>query len=174
MTIKYKEHIKKDVKGWKAVLYIIAFIIGINMITQMLKKLPNQMIAGYISIAILLVMIVLSFKIINRLIIEYEFILTKNVLKANKLIGKRAAKQVLNINLKQIEYLVLQEKLKTHAQDLNKKVKEKQNLTLIGIHQDKVVGFYKEADKFNSFIFQPNENMLNALKSELGEEKVIV
>lgn len=174
MTIKYKEYIKKEVKGWKAILYIIAFIIAINTITQMLRQLSNQRLAGYISISILLAMIVLSFKIINRLIIEYEFILTHNSFKANKLIGKRAPKQVLDIKLKQIEYFVSEEKLKTDAKNLKKKVAKKQNLSLVGMNQDKVVGFYKEGDKLHSFIFQPREKMLEALRNELGEENIII
>lgn len=174
MTAKYTEKIKTDVKGWKVILFLIAFIIAINVITQMLKQLENQRLAGYISIAILLTMIVLSFKIINRYITEYEFILTQSRLKVNKLVGKRSSKEVLDINLKQMEYIVSEESLKTDSRDLKIKADSKQNLTLIGMNREKMVGFYRDGGRTNSFIFQPNEKMLEALRNGLGEEKVIL
>jgi hypothetical protein len=174
MTAKFTEKIKTDVKGWKVILFLIAFIIAINGITQILKQLDNQRLAGYISIAILLAMIVFSFKIINRYITEYEFIMTQSRFKANKIVGKRSSKEVFDINLKQMEYIVSQESLKTGNRDLRKKINEKQNLTLIGIKREKMIGYYREGENLNSFIFQPNEKMLVALKKGLGEDKVII
>lgn len=174
MTVKYTEKIKTHVKSWKLVLFIIAIIITINGITQMLTQLENQRLAGYISIAVLFAMMVFSFKIINRYITEYEFILTQSRIKVNKLIGRRSSKIVLDINLKQVEYIVSEERLRTDSRDLNKKVKEKQNLTLIGLNRGKMIGFYREGDSLNRFIFQPNEKMLEVLKKGLGEEKILI
>lgn len=174
MTIKYKEHIKKEVKGWKAVLFILAFIIAIKIITEVLIQLPNQRLAGYASVAILILMIAFSFKIINRVITEYEFILTHNALKVEKIIGKRGHKQVLNVKFKQIEYFISEERLKIDQQQEKRKIRKKQNLTLIGMEEKKVIGVYTEQDKLYSFIFQPDEKMLDILRNELGKEKIIL
>ncbi len=170
---KYSEKVKVSVNSTSGILFILLFIVGVMGITSLLKQLKNQLLAGYISIGILLIMIVFAFKVINRFISEYEFVISGSRFKVSRITGKRSTREVINIHLKQIDYIVSTDEL-SNNRELNKNVSKKYNLTLVGLKRDKLIGFYKEGNKVYSFTFQPSEKMRKFLINELGNDKVIL
>ena len=169
---KYKEKVKVNIDNRKGILFIILFIIGINVITQLLRQLKNQLLAGYISIGILIIMYIFVFKIINRFLSEYEFLISGSRFTVTRIIGKRSSREVLSIHLKQIDYIVSMDKLKDNR-ELDKRRKN-YKFSLMGFKRDKFAGFFNEGDRLYSFTFQPSEKMKKFLISELGEDKVIL
>lgn len=173
MAAKYKETIRKSVKNWKMIVIIVGFIVAINGITYLLRLMEDQRLAGYLSIGIFLLMVVFSFKVIDRLITEYQYVLSKGRFITNKFIG-RSAKEVLNIDINSIEYIAPKERLMSED-SLRRKVRIKQNFTLVRFERNIYVACYKnDKGHYGSFQFQPNEKLLEILKNEIGEEKVIV
>ena len=85
---KYSEKVKVSVNSTSGILFILLFIVGVMGITSLLKQLKNQLLAGYISIGILLIMIVFAFKVINRFISEYEFVISGSRFKVSRITGK--------------------------------------------------------------------------------------
>jgi len=172
MAAKYKETIRKDVKNWKMILIIISFILGINWITYLLKLMENQRLAGYLSIGVFLFMIVLSFKVVDRLITEYQYVLSKGRFITNKFVG-RSTKEVLNIDIASIEYIISQEAL-ARNEALKKKLRIKQNFTLVKLDRVKYMVYYRmERGRYGGFLFQPHRKLLEILKNEIGEDRVI-
>lgn len=175
MAVKYKLELKrKNKESWKVFGLILMTAILFNIITIFLNKMEDTLLAGWLSLGLLIFMTLFTFRLLKYALYEYEYILTHNKIEINKVLGKRI-REVYDINLDDIEYIVSQETLKENK-DLKKDVKRRKRYHLsIGAMKRKVyIGYFKdEENQWSSFSFQPDSRMLKGIQKQIGEEKMI-
>lgn len=175
MAVKYKLQLKRDNKeSWKifGLILIIAFLF--NIVTIFLNNIENTLLAGWLSLGMLIFMALFAFYILKYALYEYEYILTHNKIEIHKILGKRI-REVYDIDLDRIEYIVPQEYVKENK-DLQKDVKRGKSYRLnIGVVKRKVyIGYFRdEEEQISSFFFQPDDRMLQGIEKQIGKDKII-
>ena len=139
---------------------------------SLLVIIPSIIVAGFLTLTgglgfsflVLLVCGYLVFSIYSRFNIEYEYSLTNSELDIDVIYNKRKRKNVLNINLENIDYLANLSHLK-NEQNSGENVQIKNFSKSKGTH----LIFIKDT----KIIFEPNEDFLNSIKKRLSFNKVI-
>ncbi len=174
MAEKYRLELKRDNKqSWGIIGSILLTAFIANIIISLLNQMENIVLAGWLSIGVLVILTVITFKIVKHTLYEYEYILTHNKLEMNKMLGKKI-REIYDIQLNHIDYMVSQDKLKKDP-SLQKEIKRKRryNLSTKAIKNEVFIGYFKDEGEWNSFSFQPDEKMLATLEKQLGKDKVI-
>lgn len=143
---------KKNKSAIKTFLVIILFAILIDFIIFIMNKFTNTL--PYITTILTVFLIVISCSyILIKYFSKYSYILTKEQLIFNRVIGKRKF-EMLRIDLENIIDIKLYKN--------NKKTNYK---FIFDTSEDNIyIGRYKTDKGINNFLFSPNEKILKELK----------
>ncbi|MCR1899546.1 hypothetical protein NSA47_11165 [Irregularibacter muris] len=173
MALRCSQEVKRrEISPWKWMVGILIFILMINASINMLNHLSNARLAGYVSIGIIGITILINIKLINHYLTTYEYTLSHNKLSFNRSLGKRT-REVIQVPLEDIHSIIALPRLK--KDNCLKKKAAKRYKFEIGKVQDRSYyrGYFKANNKFHTFLFQPSDKMIEALVKELGEERII-
>lgn len=174
MAVKYRLELKRDHKqSWRIIGSILLTAFIANIIISLLNQMEDMVLASWLSVGVLIILTIVTLKIVKHTLYEYEYILTHNALKINKMLGKKI-REIYDIQLNQIEYILSQDKLKKDP-SFQKKIKRRRRYSLStkAIKNEVFVGYFKEEGEWSSFSFQPDEKMLTALEKQIGKDKII-
>ena len=91
------------ISGGKVFTSILGIIIAINLAVVFINRL-EPITAGIASIALILAVMGLTYRVMNRMVTEYNYILTDKKVIFEKVVGRRE-KPVLDISYEDILYL---------------------------------------------------------------------
>lgn len=144
--------------GGKVFVFILSVVLAINVAMAFISKL-QPLAAGITSFILILTVVGLAYLVVDRMITEYNYILTDKKIIFEKAVGKRE-KPVLEVNYRDILYLKPGRDEEVHGKVYyflcNRKCGERY-----------IIGF-REKKKDCAVVFCPSQKMIKALQKRIG------
>lgn len=115
------------------------------------------------NLSITMALVILVFFIFKRMNIEYEYIFTNGDLDIDKIINRNKRKSILSINVREFKIMA-----PINSKDYNKELNaydKKYDFSSGEISDATYVVIYNKEHKRIRMIFEPNEQLLKAIKS---------
>jgi len=146
------------ISGGKAFAFILGVIIIINLVVMFINRLEPKT-AGMASIALILGMMWLTYRVMNRRVTEYNYILTDKKIVFERVIG-RSVRPILEISYTDVMYIepegVREKPVRTYYFLCNRKAS---GTFIMGVlNKDKIYGV----------IFRPKSKMVEAIQQRMG------
>lgn len=146
------------ISGGKAFAFILGVIIVINMVVMFINRLEPKT-AGMASIALILGMMWLTYRVMNRRVTEYNYILTDKKIVFERVIG-RSVRPILEISYNDVVYVEpegdREKPAKTYYLLCNRK--EPGRFIMGVLNKDKIYGV----------IYRPEAKMVKAIQQRMG------
>lgn len=150
---------RKDKPILKVMILVIISVFLISFVNFILKKY-NKSYPIITDIVYIFMIVTLCSSIIIRFFSKYSYTLEKDQLIFGRIIGSKYY-EILKLNLKNIEYI------KPYNVEEDKKTDLNYEFVFDREHKEMYVGKFRERGKEFTFLFEPNDEMLNKINRSL-------